>query len=104
PSKPRAAAPHALIGASASQYTAWGDYPSAMERYWCLRWLQQQGVTTVQGSVIRDDLVRLDCAPFVTRVASLPELERGQVVSLDILGFDELALEIDCRLREVVEA
>ncbi len=59
---------------------------------------------TVQASVLRDDLVRLDCAPLVIRVPALPQLERGQVVTLDILGFDELALELDCRLREAAAA
>src|SRR5690554_212636 len=102
PFKPKDADLFAIIGAFDAQYSAWSEYQSAMERYWCMRWLQQHDMKTVQGSVIRDDLVRLDCAPFVTRVASLPELERGQAVTLDILGYDELALELDCRLREVI--
>jgi len=102
PFKPKDADLFAIIGAFDAQYSAWSEYQSAMERYWCMRWLQQHDMKTVQGSVIRDDLVRLDCAPFVTRVASLPELERGQAVTLDILGYDELALELDCRLREVL--
>lgn len=101
PFKPKDADLFAIIGAFDAQYSAWNDYQSAMERYWCMRWLQQQGIKSVQGSVIRDDLVRLDCAPFVTRVPAFPELERGQGVTLDILGYDELALELDCRLREV---
>ncbi len=100
PFKPKDADLFAIIGAFESQYTVWSDYQSAMERYWCLRWLQQQGLRTVQASVLRDDLVRLSCAPLVTRIPGLPELERGQVITLDILGFDELALELDCRLRE----
>lgn len=104
PFKPKDADLFAIIGAFESQYTTWGDYQSAMERYWCLRWIQQQNLSTIQGNVIRDDLVRLDCAPFVTRVPALPELERGQAVTLDILGFDELALELECRLREVAAA
>ena len=104
PFKPKDADLFAIIGAFDAQYSAWGDYQSAMERYWCLRWLQQQGLRTVQGSVLRDDLVRLDCAPLVTRVPALPQFERGQIVTLDILGFDELALELDCRLREAAAA
>ncbi|NGM85719.1 RNB domain-containing ribonuclease [Parapusillimonas sp. SGNA-6] len=104
PFKPKDADLFAIIGAFDSQYTAWGDYQSAMERYWCMRWLQQQGLRTVEASVLRDDLVRLNCAPFVTRVPGLPELERGHTVTLDILGFDELALELDCRLRETAAA
>ena len=104
PFKPKDADLFAIIGAFDSQYAAWSDYQSSMERYWCMRWLRQQGMHTVQATVLRDDLVRLDCAPLVTRVPALPELERGQLVTLDILGFDELALELDCRLREVAAA
>lgn len=104
PFKPKDADLFAIIGAFESQYMLWSDYQSAMERYWCLRWLQQQEMHTVQASVLRDDLVRLNCAPFVTRIPGLPELERGQVITLDILGYDELALELDCRLRETEAA
>ncbi len=104
PFKPKDADLFAIIGAFESQYMVWGDYQSAMERYWCLRWLQQQGLHTVEASVLRDDLVRLNCAPLVTRIPALPEFERGQIITLDILGYDELALELDCRLRETAIA
>ncbi|TAM88378.1 MAG: RNB domain-containing ribonuclease [Candidimonas sp.] len=97
PYKPRDANLFAIIGAFDAQYSAWGDYQTAMERYWCLRWLQQQGLRRVRATVIRDDLVRLDCAPFVTRVGALPALERGDIIALDISGYDELNLELDCR-------
>ena len=62
--------------------------------------MQQQGLREVRASVLRENLVRLNCAPFVTRINGLPDLERGHEVTLDILGYDELALDIDCRLRE----
>jgi exoribonuclease-2 len=101
PFKPKDADLYAIIGAFDSQYTLWGEHQSAMERYWCLRWLRQQGLETVPATVLREDLVRLECAPLITRVAGLPELERGQRVQLDILGTDELALELMCRLRSV---
>jgi exoribonuclease-2 len=104
PFKPKDADLFAIIGAFDSQYAAWGEFQSAIERYWCMQWLRQQDIRTVQANVIRDDLVRLDCAPLVVRVPALPALERGQPVTLDIMGFDELALEVDCRLREVVAA
>jgi exoribonuclease-2 len=34
----------------------------------------------------------------------MPELERGQIVSLGISGYDELDLELDCRYLETVAA
>lgn len=97
PFKPRDADLFAIIGAFDAQYAAWNDFQNNIERYWCLRWLQQQGITRVVANVLRDDLVRLSNAPLVTRVGGMPELERGTAVELDILGFDELALELDCR-------
>jgi exoribonuclease-2 len=102
PYKPKDADLFAIIGAFDSQYTLWGDYQTSMERYWCLRWLQQQGLHRVRATVIRDDLARLDCAPFVTRVGGLPALERGESIALDISGYDELNLELDCRYVETV--
>jgi len=97
PFKPKDADLYAIISGFDAQYAAINDFQSAMERFWCLRWLRQQGVREVQGSVLRDDLVRLDCVPLVVRVAAMPTLERGQIVTLEITGMDELVLELDCR-------
>ncbi|WP_144632671.1 ribonuclease catalytic domain-containing protein [Bordetella genomosp. 13] len=97
PFKPRDADLFAIIGAFDAQYAAWSEFQGAMERYWCLRWIKQQGLTRVTANVLRDDLVRLANAPLVTKVGGLPELERGAAVEIDILGRDELALELDCR-------
>lgn len=102
PYKPKDADLYALIGAFDAQYSAWGDFQSDIERYWCLRWLQQNQIKQVHAHVIRENLVRFACAPFVTRINGLPEYERGQEIILDILGYDELALNIDCRLQTIV--
>jgi len=104
PFKPRDADLYAIIGAFDAQYAAWNEFQTAMERYWCLRWLRQQDIVRTTAHVLRDDLVRLACAPLVTRVGGLPALERGQEVALEILGMDELALELDCRYVEPVPA
>lgn len=100
PFKPKDADLYAIIGAFDSQYALWGEFQSSMERYWCIRWMQQQGLREVRANVLRENLVRLSCAPFVTRINGLPDFERGHEVTLDILGYDELALDIDCRLRD----
>ncbi len=103
PFKPKDADLYAIIGAFDAQYSAWNDFQNTIERYWCLRWLQQQNISRVEATVIKEDLVRFNNAPLVTRVGGMGELPRGQVVLLDILGMDELSLDIDCRLHEVVE-
>jgi exoribonuclease-2 len=50
-----------------------------MERYWCLRWLRQQVVETIEATIIgRENLARFDQLPLVQRVPSAPELKPGQ--------------------------
>ena len=75
-----------------------------MERFWCLRWLQQQQITTCTATVLKEDLIRLNHAPLVTRLAGLPQLGRGQQIELQITGADELALELEARYLSVLDA
>src|SRR5690606_9866239 len=100
PFKPKDADLFAIIGGFDAQYSAWGEYQNAMERYWCLRWLQQHGLGSVDASVFRADLVRLHCAPLVTRVAGTPARDRGHKRTAAILGSDEPALELERGLRD----
>lgn len=97
PFKPRDPDLFAIIGAFDAQYAAWSEFQNSMERYWCLRWLQQQGITRTSAHVLRDDLVRFANAPLVARVGGMPALVRGTQVELEILGVDEFALEPDLR-------
>ena len=55
------------------------------------------------ASVLRDDLVRFDCAPFITRIAGLPALEKGQQIRIALTGFNELALDVACRYIETLD-
>ena len=68
-----------------------------MERYWCLRWLAQQGVTRAEAVVVRDDLVRLAQAPYYFRLPDLPTLSPGRRVLVDLLAIDEVDLSVQAR-------
>lgn len=68
-------------------HEAYGAFQRDMERHWCLRWLEQEGVTRAGGSVIRDALVRLDDIPLVLRVIGLRGAP-GEAVQLDISRID----------------
>ena len=103
PFKPKEADLFAIIGAFDAQYSAWNEFQSTIERYWCIRWLKQEKLTEVTASVLREDLVRFDCAPFITRIPGLPELERGRRVRLALTGFNELALDVECRYIETLD-
>ena len=104
PFKPRDADLFAIIGGFEAQYIAWNEFQNNMERYWCLRWLQQQQITTCTATVLKDDLIRLNNAPLVSRVSGLPQLGRGQQIELHITGTDELALELNIRYVSTIDA
>jgi exoribonuclease-2 len=53
-----------------------------------LRWLRQQGLTETGAEVLRDNLVRLERIPFVTRVPSIPELPPGSRLVLEVGEID----------------
>jgi len=84
-------------------YNAYNDFQTRMERYWCLVWLQQQGVAEPTATVWRENLVRLEGLPFITKVPSLPELAPGTRVVLKVTRNDPLLLELDCRFQHTCE-
>ncbi|WP_294995371.1 RNB domain-containing ribonuclease [Sulfuritalea sp.] len=83
-------------------YAAYAEFQRGMERYWCLRWLLQQGATTARARVLRETLLRLDEIPLVARVPSVPDLPRGAHVLLGVEGID--LLEAELRLRYIEQA
>ena len=80
-------------------YAAYAEYQRGMERYWCLRWLQQEGLKEIAATVRREQLVKVDHLPLMVRVPSLPELEPGQRVLLSIGDIDLLGREAELRYQ-----
>jgi exoribonuclease-2 len=78
-------------------YDTYAEVQRVMERYWCLRWLIQEGVTRSHAAVIRESLVRIERIPLLARVPSLPESEPGTRIELDISNIDLLGLDADFR-------
>ncbi len=84
-------------------YNAYAEYQRGMERYWCLRWLRQEGIDTLTAHVRRENLVKIDHLPIIQRVPSLPELPLGQTVRLRVEACDELDLALLCRFVETLD-
>jgi exoribonuclease-2 len=78
-------------------YNAYADFQQRMERYWCLQWMIQEDIKEIGATVLRENLVRLDGLPYVTKVHSLPELPTGEPVRLKIERVDPLLMELGCR-------
>ena len=84
-------------------YNAYAEFQGRMERYWCLRWLEQEGVREIGATVLKENMVRFDGLPLMLRVGGLPELARGTPVRLQLLNTDYLDLTLECRLLEAGE-
>ncbi|PKO37851.1 MAG: ribonuclease II [Betaproteobacteria bacterium HGW-Betaproteobacteria-6] len=84
-------------------YAAYADFQRQMERYWCLRWIQQRGLSEVEATVRREQSVKLDHLPLLLRVPSLPaDLAAGQRVRLAVENLDLLAPEVSCRFLSLL--
>jgi exoribonuclease-2 len=92
----------AIVSGFDSAYTMYAEFQGRLERYWCLRWLEKQGINRIAASVLKDELVRLEGLPFVMRLPGIPSLARGTRIELDIVGHDELELSLSARFRGVL--
>ncbi len=95
---------YAAMRAFELTYDAYAEFQRQMERYWCLRWIIQEGVSTLRARVLRESLVRLERLPLVLRVPSLPDLGPGSRVELSVGAVDLIGLNIECEFRERLAA
>ncbi|MDA8127261.1 MAG: RNB domain-containing ribonuclease [Betaproteobacteria bacterium] len=84
-------------------YDAYADFQRRIERYWMLRWLMQESIHEVSASVIREDLVRFDNLPMVTRAPSVAGIAPGSKVLLAISDIDLLDISFHAEYRETLE-
>ena len=78
-------------------YAEYAEFQRGMERYWCLRWLRQQGRGEVKTTVLRENVVRLEEAPLVFKVPSMPLQMPGSQVLLFVERTDLLDIEVEAR-------
>ncbi|HZP93454.1 MAG TPA: RNB domain-containing ribonuclease [Burkholderiales bacterium] len=77
-------------------YEAYAEFQRQMERFWCLRWLIQEGVKVSAAEVVREELVRLDHLPLYCRSVSVPPLPAGTPVEVAVSDIDLLDLTVHC--------
>lgn len=85
-------------------YEIYGEFQRGMERYWSLRWLQQEQLAAVSGTVIRENLVRLETVPIVQRVPSLVNALPGARVELAVGAIDLLELGVELEFRTALDS
>jgi exoribonuclease-2 len=92
--KPKDATLFSVISGFDGAYTAYNAFQNGIERFWTLRWLEQNGVTELEASVMKDGLVRADTLPLVLRANGTENLLRGTRVRVRITGSDLLTLDL----------
>tara|TARA_E500000331_G_C17273187_1_gene720423 strand:+ start:12078 stop:13913 length:1836 start_codon:yes stop_codon:yes gene_type:complete len=71
-----------------SKYAQYADFQRSMERFWCLKWLQQTDQREFEAEVLRENLVRLDPIPLVCRVNNATQTNVGEKISIKILDIN----------------
>lgn len=83
-------------------YARYDEHQRAMETYWCLRWLLQEDLHSVEAVVLRETLVRVDGLPLTVRVSTLPDLEPGTRVRLETGEVDLFERTVRFTYRETL--
>lgn len=94
PFKPKDTELFAIISGFDAAYSAYNGFQAGIERYWTLKYLQQQGITELTAAAFKDNLVRADELPLVLGAAGAQGLPRGARVRVRIGSIDEITLDV----------
>jgi exoribonuclease-2 len=94
PFKPKDAELFAIISGFDAAYSAYNGYQGAMERFWTLKYVQQNGITELTATVFKENMARADDLPLVLPVLGAQGLPRGARVRVKLGEIDEVALDV----------
>ena len=111
PFPPRDASLMGIAADFESCYQAYGEYQDRLEKYWCLRWIAQEGGSrTVHVRHLKEGMSRVELVPLhmtIPELASHPRMTRAQVLIADVdllqLGASVRVLEIESPVKIVEE-
>ena len=104
PFKPKDAELFSIISSFDAAYFAYNGYQGAMERFWTLQYLQQNGITELVASVFKDNMVRADDIPLVLPVMGAQGLPRGAKVRIKLGEMDLITLDVNGTVLERLDA
>jgi len=100
PFKPKDAELFSIISSFDATYGAYNGYQAGMERFWTLKYLEQNQITELDATVIKEGmhggfLVRADSLPLVLPVLGAQGLPRGARVRVKLGEIDEITLDVN---------
>ena len=105
PFKPKDADLFSIISSFDTAYSAYNGYQAGMERFWTLKYLEQNAITTLEATVFKEGpagsfLVRADTLPLVLPVLGAQNLPRGARVRVKLGEIDEITLDVSGTVLE----
>ena len=94
PFKPKDAELFSIISSFDAAYSAYNSFQSGIERYWTLKYLQQNEVTELTAGFMKDNLVRADELPLVLPAVGAQGLPRGARVRVKLGEVDHITLDV----------
>jgi exoribonuclease-2 len=94
PFKPKDAELFSIISGFDAAYAAYNAHQAGMERFWTLKYLEQQGVDELVGTLFREGLVRADDLPLVLPVMGGSDLPRGAKLRVKLGDIDPITLDV----------
>ncbi|MDP3707765.1 MAG: RNB domain-containing ribonuclease [Polaromonas sp.] len=94
PFKPKDAELFSIISCFDAAYSAYNGFQAGIERYWTLKYLQQNAITELTATAFKDNLVRADELPLVLSALGAQGLPRGARVRVKLGAIDEITLDI----------
>jgi exoribonuclease-2 len=104
PFKPKDAQLLAIISSFEDAYSAYNAHQGAMERYWTLQYIMQNGIADLPATVFKDNMVRADALPLVLPVLGAQGLPRGARVMVRLGLPDLITLDINGTVVERLDA
>ncbi len=104
PFKPKDAELFSVISSFDAAYFAYNGYQNAIERFWTLKYVQQNALTEVEATLFKDNLVRADHLPLVLPVMGAQGLPRGARVRVKLGDIDLVSLDIHGTVIERLDA
>ena len=104
PFKPKDAQLLAIISSFEDAYSAYNAHQGAMERYWTLQYIMQNGIADLPATVFKDNMVRADASPLVLPVLGAQGLPRGARVMVRLGLPDLITLDINGTVVERLDA
>ena len=94
PFKPKDADLYSIISNFDNTYSVYNQYQNGMERYWILKYIQQNNILELNATIFKDNMARADELPLMLPVFGANNLARGTKVTIKLGDINLMTLDI----------